>query len=31
MAEFRWLGHNCFRIRAKEATVLTDPVDSTLR
>ncbi len=27
MAEFRWLGHNCFRIRAKEATVLTDPVD----
>ena len=27
MAEFRWLGHNCFRIRAREATVLTDPVD----
>lgn len=26
MAEFRWYGHNCFRIRAKEATVLTDPV-----
>jgi L-ascorbate metabolism protein UlaG (beta-lactamase superfamily) len=26
MAEFRWFGHNCFRIRAKEATVLTDPV-----
>jgi L-ascorbate metabolism protein UlaG (beta-lactamase superfamily) len=26
MAEFRWLGHNCFRIRAKEATLLTDPV-----
>jgi L-ascorbate metabolism protein UlaG (beta-lactamase superfamily) len=27
MAEIKWLGHNCFRIRAKEATVLTDPVD----
>lgn len=27
MAEFRWLGHNCFRIKAREATVLTDPVD----
>ncbi len=27
MAEFRWFGHNCFRIRAREATVLTDPVD----
>jgi L-ascorbate metabolism protein UlaG (beta-lactamase superfamily) len=26
MAEIRWIGHNCFRIRAKEATVLTDPV-----
>ena len=26
MAEFRWLGHNCFRIRAREATILTDPV-----
>lgn len=26
MAEIRWFGHNCFRIRAKEATVLTDPV-----
>ena len=20
MAEFRWFGHNCFRIRAREAT-----------
>ena len=29
MAEFRWFGHNCFRIRAREATVLTDPVDRT--
>ncbi len=27
MAEFRWLGHNCFRIRAREAVVLTDPLD----
>ena len=29
MAEIRWYGHNCFRIRAKEATVLTDPVART--
>ena len=29
MAEFKWFGHNCFRIRAREATVLTDPVDRT--
>ncbi len=27
MAEFRWFGHNCFRIKAREATILTDPVD----
>ncbi|GIW04920.1 MAG: Zn-dependent hydrolase [Thermomicrobiales bacterium] len=26
MAEFRWYGHNCFRIRAREATIVTDPV-----
>jgi L-ascorbate metabolism protein UlaG (beta-lactamase superfamily) len=26
MAEIRWFGHNCFRIRAREATILTDPV-----
>jgi L-ascorbate metabolism protein UlaG (beta-lactamase superfamily) len=26
MAEIRWYGHNCFRIRAKEATIVTDPV-----
>lgn len=26
MAEIRWFGHGCFRIRAKEATILTDPV-----
>jgi L-ascorbate metabolism protein UlaG (beta-lactamase superfamily) len=27
MAEFKWFGHNCFRIRAREATIITDPVD----
>jgi len=27
MAEFKWFGHNCFRVRAREATVITDPVD----
>lgn len=27
MAEFRWFGHNSFRIRSREATILTDPVD----
>jgi hypothetical protein len=26
MAEFRWFGHSCFRIRAREGVVLTDPV-----
>jgi L-ascorbate metabolism protein UlaG (beta-lactamase superfamily) len=26
MAEFRFFGHNCVRIKAREATVLTDPV-----
>jgi len=26
MAEIRWFGHACFRIRAKEATIITDPV-----
>lgn len=26
MAEFRWFGHNCFRIKAREATIITDPV-----
>ena len=25
MAEFRWFGHNCFRIKAREATIITDP------
>ena len=27
MAEFRFFGHNCIRIKAKEAVILTDPVD----
>ena len=27
--EITWLGHSCFRIRAKEATVVTDPCDKT--
>ena len=26
MAEIRWYGHNCFRIKSKEATVMIDPV-----
>jgi L-ascorbate metabolism protein UlaG (beta-lactamase superfamily) len=26
MAEIRWFGHNCFRIRAREAIVIMDPV-----
>jgi L-ascorbate metabolism protein UlaG (beta-lactamase superfamily) len=26
MAEIKWLGHACFRVRAREATVLLDPV-----
>jgi L-ascorbate metabolism protein UlaG (beta-lactamase superfamily) len=26
MAELRWFGHNCIRIRAREATLLFDPV-----
>ncbi|MCX6020709.1 MAG: MBL fold metallo-hydrolase [Chloroflexi bacterium] len=28
--EISWLGHACFRIRAKEATVVTDPYDRSL-
>jgi L-ascorbate metabolism protein UlaG (beta-lactamase superfamily) len=26
MAEIKWFGHGCFRVRAREATVLIDPV-----
>jgi L-ascorbate metabolism protein UlaG (beta-lactamase superfamily) len=29
MAEIRWHGHTCFRIKAKEATIILDPVDRT--
>ena len=29
MAEFRWFGSTCFRIRGKDATVLTDPFKGT--
>jgi len=28
--EITWLGHSCFRIRGKEATVITDPYDKSL-
>jgi L-ascorbate metabolism protein UlaG (beta-lactamase superfamily) len=27
LAEFKWFGHNCFRIRSREATIITDPVE----
>jgi L-ascorbate metabolism protein UlaG (beta-lactamase superfamily) len=27
--EITWYGHSCFRIRSKEATVVTDPCDKT--
>lgn len=26
MADIRWFGHNCFRIRSREATIIMDPV-----
>lgn len=26
MAEIKWFGHGCFRVRAREATVILDPV-----
>jgi L-ascorbate metabolism protein UlaG (beta-lactamase superfamily) len=28
--EIVWLGHSCFRIKGKEATIVTDPYDKTL-
>ena len=28
--EIVWLGHSCFRIRGKEATIVTDPFDKSL-
>lgn len=30
MAEITWLGYQSFRIRAREATIITDPYDSSL-
>jgi L-ascorbate metabolism protein UlaG (beta-lactamase superfamily) len=27
LAEFKWFGHNCFRIKSREAAVITDPVE----
>jgi L-ascorbate metabolism protein UlaG (beta-lactamase superfamily) len=29
MAEFRWYGHNCVRIKGRDVTVITDPVGRT--
>ena len=26
MAEIKWFGHGCFRLRAREATIVMDPV-----
>jgi L-ascorbate metabolism protein UlaG (beta-lactamase superfamily) len=28
--EITWLGHSCFKIKGKEATVVTDPYDETI-
>ncbi|MFC1994482.1 MBL fold metallo-hydrolase [Chloroflexota bacterium] len=28
--DITWLGHSCFRIKAKEASIVTDPFDRTL-
>lgn len=28
--DISWLGHSCFRIKGKEATVITDPYDSSV-
>lgn len=30
MAEITWLGHACFRIKGKDATIITDPYDKSL-
>ena len=30
MAEITWLGHACFRLKGKDATIITDPYDKTL-
>jgi L-ascorbate metabolism protein UlaG (beta-lactamase superfamily) len=29
--DITWLGHSCFRIKGKEASVVTDPYDATLK
>jgi L-ascorbate metabolism protein UlaG (beta-lactamase superfamily) len=30
MAEIKWFGHACFRLRSRDATILTDPVSRSL-
>jgi L-ascorbate metabolism protein UlaG (beta-lactamase superfamily) len=30
MAEIKWFGHACFRVRSREATILMDPIPRTL-
>ena len=30
MAEISWLGHSCFRVKAREATIITDPYSKRL-
>jgi L-ascorbate metabolism protein UlaG (beta-lactamase superfamily) len=30
MAEITWLGHSCFRLRGREATIITDPYNKRL-
>ncbi|HET9495517.1 MAG TPA: MBL fold metallo-hydrolase [Chloroflexia bacterium] len=30
MAEITWLGHACFRLKGKDATIITDPYDRSL-
>lgn len=30
MAEIKWFGHACFRLKSREATILTDPVPRSL-
>lgn len=30
MAEITWLGHACFRIKGRDATIITDPYDKSL-
>jgi L-ascorbate metabolism protein UlaG (beta-lactamase superfamily) len=30
MAEIKWYGHACFRVRSREATILTDPIPRSM-